>query len=92
VSIRLELQADCFAGIWAQHADRTRHLLESGDLEEGLAAAAAVGDDRLQKGAQGRMAPESFTHGTSAQRVRWFTRGIQSGQMSACNTFEVRQL
>jgi predicted metalloprotease len=86
-SVRRELQADCFAGIWAHHADRSRHLLESGDLEEGLAAAAAVGDDRLQKRAQGRVAPESFTHGTSEQRARWFTRGYASGAVAECDTF-----
>jgi predicted metalloprotease len=91
VSIRRELQADCFAGIWAHHADRTRDLLEGGDLEEGLAAAAAVGDDRLQRQGQGRVAPESFTHGTSAQRVRWFTRGYESGDVAQCDTFRVAQ-
>jgi predicted metalloprotease len=89
VSVRRELQADCFAGIWAHHAERTRHLLESGDLEEGLAAAAAVGDDRLQKRAEGRIAPESFTHGTSEQRKRWFVRGFESGDVAQCDTFRV---
>jgi predicted metalloprotease len=92
VSVRRELQADCFAGIWAHHADRTRHILESGDLEEGLAAAAAVGDDGLQKQAQGRVAPESFTHGTSAQRVRWFKRGFTSGDVAQCDTFRASEL
>jgi predicted metalloprotease len=85
--VRRELQADCFAGIWAHYADRTRHLLESGDLEEGLAAAAAVGDDRLQRQGQGRIAPESFTHGTSEQRTRWFKRGFTSGNVADCDTF-----
>jgi predicted metalloprotease len=92
ISVRRELQADCFAGIWAHHADRTRHLLESGDLEEGLAAAAAVGDDRLQRQAQGRVAPESFTHGSSAQRVRWFKRGFGSGEIARCDTFRTESL
>ena len=92
VSVRRELQADCFAGIWAHHADRSRQVLESGDLEEGLAAAAAVGDDRLQRRAQGRIAPESFTHGSSAQRVRWFKRGYTSGDVAQCDTFRTREL
>ena len=92
VSVRRELQADCFAGIWAHHADRSRHVLEAGDLEEGLAAAAAVGDDRLQRRAQGRVAPESFTHGTSEQRVRWFKRGYTSGEVAQCDTFRAREL
>ena len=92
VSVRRELQADCFAGIWAHHADRTRHLLESGDLEEGLRAAAAVGDDRLQRHAQGRLAPETFTHGTSEQRERWFKRGFTSGSAADCDTFRAAAL
>jgi len=86
-SVRLELQADCFAGIWAHHAERTRHILEAGDVEEALNAAAAIGDDRLQRQAQGRVAPETFTHGTSKQRVQWFTRGIESGDLRRCDTF-----
>ena len=86
-SVRLELQADCFAGIWAHHAERTRHILEAGDVEEALNAAAAIGDDRLQRQAQGRVAPETFTHGTSKQRVQWFTRGIESGDLRQCDTF-----
>jgi uncharacterized protein len=86
-SVRLELQADCFAGIWAHHADRTRHILEAGDVEEALNAAAAIGDDRLQRQAQGRVAPETFTHGTGKQRVQWFTRGIESGDLRRCDTF-----
>jgi len=90
LSVRLELQADCFAGIWAHHADASRQLLESGDIEEGLAAATAIGDDRLQKQARGYVTPESFTHGSSAQRVRWFKRGVESGQVASCDTFSQR--
>ena len=86
-SVRLELQADCFAGIWAHHAERTRHILEAGDVEEALNAAAAIGDDRLQRQTQGRVAPETFTHGTSKQRVQCFTRGIESGDLRRCDTF-----
>jgi predicted metalloprotease len=86
-SVRLELQADCFAGIWAHHAERTRHILEAGDVDEALNAAAAIGDDRLQRQTQGRVAPETFTHGTSKQRVQWFTRGIESGDLRRCDTF-----
>ena len=87
ISVRLELQADCFAGIWAYHAQRARNVLEKGDLEEALNAASAIGDDRLQKQSQGYVVPESFTHGTSAQRVSWFKRGFESGRLSACDTF-----
>ena len=87
LSVRQELQADCFAGVWAYHADRTRQILEEGDLEEALTAAAAIGDDRLQRQAEGRVAPESFTHGTSAQRVRWFRRGFDSDAVGQCDTF-----
>ena len=86
-SVRLELQADCLAGVWAYHAERTRHILEAGDVEEALGAAAAIGDDRLQRQAGGRVAPETFTHGSSQQRVRWFTRGIESGDLRECDTF-----
>lgn len=89
LSVRLELQADCFAGIWANHADRSRHILEEGDVEEALNAASQIGDDRLQSQAKGYVVPESFTHGSSAQRVRWFKRGIQTGNPAQCNTFEV---
>lgn len=92
LSVRLELQADCFAGVWAHHADRARSILESGDVEAALNAASAIGDDALQRQAQGEVIPDSFTHGTSAQRVRWFTTGIKSGQVTDCNTFEARQL
>ena len=87
MSVRLELQADCFAGIWAHNADRSRQLLEAGEVEEGLNAARAIGDDRLQRQAQGHVTPESFTHGTSAQRVEWFNRGFESGDVSSCDTF-----
>jgi predicted metalloprotease len=87
LSVRQELQADCFAGIWGHHASRSRQLLEQGDIEEGLQAASAIGDDRLQKQSRGYVSPESFTHGTSAQRVRWFRTGLEKGTMAACNTF-----
>jgi hypothetical protein len=86
LSVRLELQADCLAGVWAHSTDQ-RQILESGDIEEGLGAAAAVGDDRLQRMSTGRVNPESFTHGSSAQRTEWFKRGFTSGSVQACNTF-----
>ena len=92
LSVRQELQADCFAGIWAHNADRSRQLLEGGDIEEGLNAAAAIGDDRLQKQSQGYVSPESFTHGSSEQRVRWFKRGFEQGSVEACDTFATRNL
>lgn len=92
LSVRLELQADCFAGVWAFHANKARSILESGDVETALNAATAIGDDALQRQAQGHVVPDSFTHGTSAQRVRWFKRGIENGQIDMCNTFEARQL
>ena len=92
LSVRQELQADCFAGIWAHNADRSRQLLEAGDIEEGLNAAAAIGDDRLQKQSQGHVSPESFTHGSSEQRVRWFKRGFEAGTIDACDTFGTRNL
>ena len=88
LSVRLELQADCFAGIWAHHAQRQRQIIEEGDVEEAMNAAASIGDDRLQKRSKGYVVPESFTHGSSAQRVKWFKRGIQTGRIDACNTFE----
>lgn len=92
LSVRQELQADCFAGIWAHNADRSRQLLEQGDIEEGLNAASAIGDDRLQKQSRGYVAPESFTHGSSEQRVRWFKRGFQSGDVNSCDTFAANSL
>lgn len=92
LSVRLELQADCLAGIWAHHADRSRQVLEAGDIEEGLAAASAVGDDRMQKRAQGYAVPDSFTHGSSAQRSRWFRNGLQSGDLRSCDTFSAQTL
>ena len=92
LSVKLELQADCYAGIWANHADRSRQILETGDIEEGLKAASAIGDDQLQKQAQGYVNPDSFTHGSSRQRVRWFKTGLQKGTLAACNTFKARQL
>jgi uncharacterized protein len=91
LSVRLELQADCLAGIWAHHADRMRNILEAGDIEEALTAASAIGDDRLQQQARGYAVPDTFTHGTSAERVRWFKRGIEAGTLKQCNTFEARQ-
>jgi predicted metalloprotease len=87
LSVRLELQADCFAGVWAKHADQTKHILEQGDVEAALRAAAAVGDDTLQKRAQGYVVPESFTHGSAAERTSWFKRGLAGGNISDCDTF-----
>lgn len=87
MSVRLELQADCFAGVWAHHAERSRQILEQGDIDEALNAASQIGDDTLQKKSQGHVVPESFTHGSSAQRVRWFKRGFESGDTAQCNTF-----
>jgi predicted metalloprotease len=87
LSVRLELQADCLAGVWARNADKARQILEQGDVEEGLGAASAVGDDRLQRQAGRYVTPESFTHGSSEQRVSWFRRGLQNGDMAACDTF-----
>ena len=87
LSVRLELQADFLAGVWAHHAQATRQVLETGDIEEGLRAAAAIGDDRLQRQAQGYVIPDSFTHGSSEQRQRWFNIGLKQGTVAACNTF-----
>ena len=92
LSVRLELQADCFAGLWAQRADSARNILESCDVEEALNAATAIGDDRLQKQSQGYVVPDTFTHGTSAQRVRWFERGFKSGDIRQCDTFSATSL
>jgi predicted metalloprotease len=90
LSVRVELQADCFAGVWAHHSQKGKGWLEQGDIEEGLNAAAQIGDDTLQRRSQGTVVPESFTHGTSAQRVSWFRRGLESGSLSQCDTFEGR--
>ncbi len=90
LSVRVELQADCLAGVWGYHA-KQRHLLDPGDVEAGLGAAAAIGDDRLQKQARGTVTPESFTHGSSAQRVRWFRTGLESGEVRRCDTFAATQ-
>ena len=92
LSVRLELQADCFAGVWAKRTNKEKQILESGDVETALNAASAIGDDALQRQSRGVVVPDSFTHGSSAQRVRWFQRGLESGEVSACNTFEARQL
>lgn len=92
LQVRLELQADFLAGVWAHHADRARHIIEAGDVEEALAAANAIGDDRLQMQAQGYVVPDSFTHGTSAQRVRWFRRGLETGNIDAGDTFGADEL
>ena len=92
LSVRMELQADCFAGVWANHAARSRQLLEAGDVEEGLNAASAIGDDRLQHMSQGRVVPDAFTHGSSEQRVRWFRKGLEAGTPDACDTFSAKQL
>lgn len=92
LSVRLELQADCFAGVWGQRADSMKHIIEAGEIEQALTAASAIGDDRLQKQAQGFAVPESFTHGSSEQRVRWFKRGMASGDMRQCDTFKAASL
>jgi predicted metalloprotease len=87
LSVLLELQADCYAGVWAHHTEKRRAVLEPGDIEAALRAATAIGDDTLQRRAQGRVVPETFTHGTSAQRVEWFSRGLREGTLSGCDTF-----
>jgi predicted metalloprotease len=94
LSVRLELQADCFAGVWANRADATRggRMIDERDVEQALAAASAIGDDRLQRQAQGRVVPDSFTHGSSAQRMRWFRIGLESGDPRKCDTFSAKQL
>jgi predicted metalloprotease len=92
LSVRLELQADFLAGVWARYADRTKHVVEAGDIEEAMRAANAVGDDRLQSRSRGYVVPDSFTHGTSEQRVRWFRRGYETGDLSQGDTFNAREL
>jgi uncharacterized protein len=92
ISVRLELQADCIAGVWSNRADRMRQILEKGDIEEGLNAASAVGDDRLQRQSHGVVVPDAFTHGSSAQRVHWFKTGLQSGSLKSCDTFSAADL
>jgi predicted metalloprotease len=92
LSVMMELQADCLAGVWAHHTQRQTGFLEEGDLEEGLNAAAAIGDDRLQRRAQGYVVPDAFTHGSSAQRVRWFKQGLATGDLQACDTFNANRL
>jgi len=90
--VRMELQADCLAGVWASLNDQVKHRLQPGDIENGLNAASQIGDDTLQRRAQGRVVPETFTHGSSQQRVRWFKRGIDTGQTKACDTFGASDL
>ena len=92
LSVRLELQADCFAGIWAHHNHKSKAILEAGDIEEAMTAAAAIGDDALQRKSQGVVVPDSFTHGTSEQRQRWFYKGLETGSVQACDTFNARSL
>lgn len=92
LSVMQELQADCFSGIWAHHANRARQILEEGDIEEALGAASAIGDDRMQRKSRGYVTPDSFTHGSSVQRVRWFKRGLKSGDVLDCNTFRAEKL
>jgi len=92
LSVRMELQADCLAGVWGKRTDTMKNVLEPGDLEAALTAASAIGDDRLQQQSQGQIVPESFTHGSSAQRVRWFKLGFESGDMNQCNTFKAAKL
>ncbi len=86
LQVKVELQADCYAGIWANHAEKRFKMLEEGDIEEALNAASSIGDDTLQKQAQGYVVPDAFTHGTSAQRVEWFKRGFTTGDIKSCNT------
>jgi len=92
LSVRMELQADCLAGVWANQAHRSRQILEAGDIEEGLNAASAIGDDRIQQRSQGHVVPDAFTHGSSEQRVRWFRLGLERGDYQACNTFNTSRL
>ncbi|MCE9641011.1 MAG: neutral zinc metallopeptidase [Betaproteobacteria bacterium] len=92
LSVRLELQADCFAGVWANHTEQSKHFLDPGDVDGALKAATAIGDDTLQQQTQGRVVPDSFTHGTSAQRVRWLRQGLETGDVKSCDTFKAREL
>ncbi len=92
LSVRMELQADCLAGVWAHHANKARNVLEKGDVEEGLNAAAQIGDDRMMKRSQGYVVPDAFTHGSGEQRVRWFRRGLETGSVAQCDTFAAREL
>ncbi len=92
LSVRMELQADCFAGVWGHRADAAKRIIEPGEIEQALTAASAIGDDRLQQQTQGRIVPESFTHGTSEQRMRWFRRGLDSGDLRQCDTFKAAAL
>ena len=92
LSVRVELQADCFAGVWAHHSQKSKGWLERGDLEEAMNAASQIGDDNLQRKSQGTVVPESFTHGSSQQRMTWFKRGLESGSVQQCNTFDAQKL
>lgn len=92
INVRMELQADCLSGIWANHTEKSKHILESGDIEAALRAASAIGDDRLQRQSQGYVTPDSFTHGSSEQRMRWFRRGLETGDLAQCNTFKAPAL
>ena len=92
LQVMVELQADCFAGVWAHHAQQDLKFIEAGDVEAAMQTASAIGDDKLQRQAQGRVVPDSFTHGSSEQRVRWFMTGLKGGEMNQCNTFEAQQL
>ena len=92
LQVRVELQADCFAGVWANHAQESQNIIESGDIDEALNAASAIGDDRIQRQTQGYVVPDSFTHGSSEQRVRWFKRGYEGGKLEVCDTFKAAEL
>jgi predicted metalloprotease len=92
IQVRVELQADCFAGVWANKAQEAKNIFEPGDIESALNAASAIGDDRIQKQTQGYVVPDSFTHGSSAQRVRWFKRGYETGDLRQCDTFNAEDL
>jgi uncharacterized protein len=91
LSVMMELQADCLAGVWANHTEQAQQILERGDIEEGLNAAAAIGDDRIQRQTQGYVVPDAFTHGSSTQRVHWFREGLDSGDLQACDTFNAER-